>query len=229
MQFILLAFVLALGVAAQPTINTPTVGSAPGASECQPLLITWSGGTPPYFVPIFISVQNNPPGATPIAAFDSQSGTSVTWTVNATVGTQLILTIKDNTGAPASSAPFPVLTGSGDSCIGAGGGTSGGSTSAGSTDSGSSAGAGTTAGATSSGAAAGGGSSVTSTKPSAPSNPRDRDLLPTPPARPRQSVSPPASSLLSQPFWALPSSPSWLKEPNDARLDRTYTNKVDMV
>ncbi|KAJ7903519.1 hypothetical protein B0H14DRAFT_945020 [Mycena olivaceomarginata] len=101
MKSALLLAAIALGVSAQDlTINTPTQGTVTGAAECQPLLISWSGGTPPYII----------------------TGTSLTWTVNATVGTQLILNIKDNTGLGKTSAAFPVLTGSGDSCIGAGGG-----------------------------------------------------------------------------------------------------------
>jgi hypothetical protein len=122
MKSALLLAAIALGVSAQDlTINTPTQGTVTGAAECQPLLISWSGGTPPYIV----SVDTSPAGAAHVADFGTQTGTSLTWTVNATVGTQLILNIKDNTGLGKTSAAFPVLTGSGDSCIGAGGATGG--------------------------------------------------------------------------------------------------------
>ncbi|KAF8206419.1 hypothetical protein K438DRAFT_2014135 [Mycena galopus ATCC 62051] len=109
---------LAIGAAAQAlTINTPTIGgTTPGTAECQPLLITWSGGTGPYI----IVVNTSPAGTTPVIEFDGQSGTQVSWTaVNVTENTQLLLTIKDSTGATASSAPFPVTAGS-DSCLGTG-------------------------------------------------------------------------------------------------------------
>ncbi|KAF7330585.1 hypothetical protein MVEN_02498800 [Mycena venus] len=134
MQSVLLLAALVLGAAAHDlTINTPTIGGVAGAAECQPLLLGWSGGTPPYIIVslAFISVafragtdssrrtvDTQPPGAAHVAEFDGQTGTSVTWTnVNATVGTQLLLTIKDNTGLSKTSAVFPVTTGSGDDCL----------------------------------------------------------------------------------------------------------------
>jgi hypothetical protein len=125
MQSVLFLAALALGAAAQDlTINTPTVGGVAGAAECQPLLLGWSGGTPPYIV----TVDTQPAGATHVVEFDNQSSTSVTWpNVNATVGTQLLLTIKDTTGLSKNSAPFPVTAGSGDGCLAAGGGSSPGS------------------------------------------------------------------------------------------------------
>ncbi|KAJ7104147.1 hypothetical protein B0H15DRAFT_808756 [Mycena belliarum] len=128
---------LAAAVSAQPTINTPTVSNA--AAECQPFLLSWSGGTPPWFV----TIQTNPIGTSAVADFGQTSATSATWIVNATVGSSLLFQIKDSTGASASSAPFQVVTGSGDSCLKAGGGSAGvgGTTAAGATTA-----AGTTAG-----------------------------------------------------------------------------------
>ncbi|KAJ7707690.1 hypothetical protein B0H17DRAFT_527994 [Mycena rosella] len=113
---ILAAVVLAVGVAAQgPTINTPTAANP--AAECQPFLIQWSGGTPPWLV----VVQNSPPSGVAVADFGSRTDNEVTWIVNASVGTSLLFSIKDNTGLPQSSAPFQVTTGSGDSCLSSGG------------------------------------------------------------------------------------------------------------
>lgn len=53
-------------VQAQLSINTPV----PGAAQCEPQLIQWSGGTPPYF----ISIQTNPIGPTPFQDFGQQNG-----------------------------------------------------------------------------------------------------------------------------------------------------------
>ncbi|KAJ6513240.1 hypothetical protein C8R45DRAFT_1088298 [Mycena sanguinolenta] len=98
---------LAVSAAAQEfSINTPVDGGRAGAPECQPLLITWNGGTPPYFVvslfsspdlsqrrtatniPFFQSVDDS--GFTPLIQFDEQTGTSLIWpAVNFTVGTEL--------------------------------------------------------------------------------------------------------------------------------------------
>ncbi|KAJ6477766.1 hypothetical protein C8R45DRAFT_1157707 [Mycena sanguinolenta] len=94
-------------------INTPV----PGAAECEPLLITFSGGSPPYFVAYARVVQTNPILPTPLAKFAPVTGTSLTWIVNATLGSSLILDVKDSTGVIATSAPFTVITGAGDGCI----------------------------------------------------------------------------------------------------------------
>ncbi|KAF8206410.1 hypothetical protein K438DRAFT_1963460 [Mycena galopus ATCC 62051] len=123
MKVVLLAPALAIGAAAQVlTINTPTIGgTTPGTAECQPLLITWSGGTGPFIIADG-PVNTSPAGTTPVIKFGGQTGTQVSWAaVNVTENTQLILSIKDATGAAASSALFPVTVGS-DSCLLSGGG-----------------------------------------------------------------------------------------------------------
>ncbi|KAJ6506637.1 hypothetical protein C8R45DRAFT_1208685 [Mycena sanguinolenta] len=93
-------------------INTPV----PGAAQCEPLLITWSGGIPPYVV----VVQTNPIQPTPLVDFGLVTGNSLTWIVNATLGQSLILEVTDDeaTGLhTVTSAPFNVLVGAGDGCI----------------------------------------------------------------------------------------------------------------
>ncbi|KAJ7903514.1 hypothetical protein B0H14DRAFT_3421724 [Mycena olivaceomarginata] len=79
--------VLVIGAAAQLTINTPF----PDPAECASLLLSWGGGTPPYFL---------------------QTGTQLTWKVNQAVGTVLILAVKDDTGQTSNSASFTVASGS---------------------------------------------------------------------------------------------------------------------
>ncbi|KAJ7364048.1 hypothetical protein DFH08DRAFT_798471 [Mycena albidolilacea] len=164
MKSALLLAAIALGVSAQDlTINTPVQGTVTGAA------------------PYIVSVDTSPAGAAHVADFGTQSGTSITWTVNATVGTslppdpfrrtQLILNIKDNTGLGKTSAVFPVLTGSGDGCIGAGGTTGGsappsGSTTAPAGSTPASGGSSTPASGGSSTPAAGGGSSKASSSAS---------------------------------------------------------------
>ncbi|KAF7330581.1 Protein disulfide-isomerase erp38 [Mycena venus] len=142
MQAVLFFAALALGAAAQQdlTVNTPTVDGVPGIGLCQPLLLSWSGGTPPYiavslafvsaafgagadssrcafihslrFVTLntFLFQRRYPCLLAQLTSeFDGQTGTSVTWlAVNATVGTKLLLTIKDNTGLTKNSGSFPV-------------------------------------------------------------------------------------------------------------------------
>ncbi|KAH8826630.1 hypothetical protein DL96DRAFT_1288491 [Flagelloscypha sp. PMI_526] len=91
------------------TINTP------GSSVvCQPLLITWAGGAPPYILSVVDG--NNPTGAA-LEELGSQTGTSFTWKVNVNPG-KIGLKLIDSTGLTANTAPFDILTGSDTSCVG---------------------------------------------------------------------------------------------------------------
>ncbi|PFH52988.1 hypothetical protein AMATHDRAFT_55886 [Amanita thiersii Skay4041] len=94
----------------QLTINTPS-----NPVVCQPLLLTWSGGSPPYF--LSIHPGSDPNGAS-IQDFPQQTGTSLTWTVNIAAGTQIGLSLRDNTGNTAQSAAFTINPGSDTACVG---------------------------------------------------------------------------------------------------------------
>ncbi|KAL5526594.1 hypothetical protein ACEPAF_8318 [Sanghuangporus sanghuang] len=128
----LFAIVAAIGAAAQTLqIDTPT-----NVIQCLPQLITWSGGEGPYYVVstlfsssvsriyltlcYYFSVQ---PGGEPSAAalvdFGEQSGNSLTWVVNIEAGTSIGLTIRDQTGTVANSAPLTVGSSSDSSCLSA--------------------------------------------------------------------------------------------------------------
>ncbi|KAJ7756450.1 hypothetical protein DFH07DRAFT_959095 [Mycena maculata] len=157
MNSLLFAAALIAGAAAQLTINTPSGTNS--AAECEPFAITWSGGVGasvrelarPFLFNFPISqhptssVTTSPAGTTPIATFNDETGTTQTWTVNATVGASLLFGIRDSTGVTATTAAFQVVTGSGDSCLtaGASSDTTTGATTAGTTTAGT-----TTAGAT---------------------------------------------------------------------------------
>jgi hypothetical protein len=99
---------LATSVVGQLTINTPASNSV---IECEPSAITWTGGTPPYFLVITSS------GAA-IDTFPATNATSYDWNTNVPANTPLGLTIKDSTGTTAQSAPFTVNAGTSTSCIG---------------------------------------------------------------------------------------------------------------
>ncbi|KAF8910669.1 hypothetical protein CPB84DRAFT_1743490 [Gymnopilus junonius] len=118
------ALLSAAGVLAQSstlTINTPI---APVV--CEPLLINWSGGTPPYFLSI---VPGNQPGAAALFDFGQQNGNSITWTVNVTAGTTLGLDLRDNTGTLAQSASFTIQSSTNTACLTSTGSSSSGSSS----------------------------------------------------------------------------------------------------
>ncbi|KAI6025720.1 hypothetical protein F5J12DRAFT_809975 [Pisolithus orientalis] len=105
---------VALFVAAALAQSTLTINTPANVVECEPTLITWSGGTPPYFLSIL-------PGATPNGAalenLGQQNSTSVTWVANIAAGTSIGLTLRDNTGQVAQSAPFTINSGSSTSCL----------------------------------------------------------------------------------------------------------------
>ncbi|KAJ7865137.1 hypothetical protein B0H14DRAFT_3862303 [Mycena olivaceomarginata] len=122
MQSFFLLLAAALGTSAAVTsrapleINTPV----PGAAQCEPLLITWSGGIPPYVVAYARVVQTNPIQPTPLVDFGLVTGNSLTWVVNATLGQSLILEVTDDEADglhTVTSAPFNVIAGAGDGCI----------------------------------------------------------------------------------------------------------------
>jgi hypothetical protein len=97
------------GALAQFTINTPS-----NVVECQPSLISWSGGTAPYYLSVL-------PGASPngaaIESFPATNSTSLTWTVNIASGTSIGLTLRDTNGDVAQTAPFSINPGSSDTCL----------------------------------------------------------------------------------------------------------------
>ncbi|KAJ6548600.1 hypothetical protein B0H19DRAFT_1265411 [Mycena capillaripes] len=115
MQSFFLLLAAALGTSAAVAsrapleINTPV----PGAAQCEPLLITWSGGIPPYVV-AYAPVLHEIPHPMPLVDFGLVTGTSLVWIVNATLGQSLILEVTDDeaTGLnTVTSAPFDVIVG----------------------------------------------------------------------------------------------------------------------
>ncbi|KAG2367841.1 hypothetical protein BDR07DRAFT_1372543 [Suillus spraguei] len=91
------------GSLAQFTINTPS-----NVVECQPTLLTWSGGLAPYYLSVL-------PGAAPngnaLENLGEQNSTSLTWVCNIASGTSIGLTLRDSSGLIAQTAPFNVNAG----------------------------------------------------------------------------------------------------------------------
>ncbi|GBE88375.1 hypothetical protein SCP_1301900 [Sparassis crispa] len=88
----------ATGVAAQSTCTINTPGSV---SECIPTLLSWTGGSSPYYL-----------------LYGPLTGDSFSWTTNITQGTYISLTLRDSTGAACQSAPFSINAGNAD-CLAA--------------------------------------------------------------------------------------------------------------
>ena len=103
---------LAAGATAQQSLNINTVF----ASQCLPTMLTWGGGTPPYWVTIIQGGSATNPVLQNVVGPTSE--TSVTWIANIGAGTNIAYSIRDNTGAMASSGSFNVATGNTDCMTG---------------------------------------------------------------------------------------------------------------
>jgi len=93
---------------AQLTANTPS-----NVVQCEPILLTWMGGTAPYYLFLF-------PGSSPsttIYSFGQQNGTSYTWLVNQPAGASVGIQVRDSTGLSAQSAAFTIASSSDSSCL----------------------------------------------------------------------------------------------------------------
>ncbi|KAF8573942.1 hypothetical protein K439DRAFT_1198637 [Ramaria rubella] len=114
----------AVGVNAQGLIiNTPS-----SIVECEPTQITFSGGTPPYFISILPGGQIS---AQAIENLPNQNGgTSTTWIANIAAGTPITFGIKDSTGATNFAAMVTIQPGS-TSCLNSTGSASSGASTSG--------------------------------------------------------------------------------------------------
>ncbi|KDR76238.1 hypothetical protein GALMADRAFT_156343 [Galerina marginata CBS 339.88] len=120
------ALLLASSSVAQLMVNTPL-----SVVVCQPTLLSWTAGTPPYFlryVQMRMTCDNTL--ISPVAF--SPTTLSLTWIANFSVGTTLGLNLRDTTGTLVQSAPFTIQSGSDLSCLNASGSSSSSSGSAGS-------------------------------------------------------------------------------------------------
>jgi len=106
-------------LAASTAAIEPLVVDTPlNATVCEPLLMSWSGGTPPYALTVAQILFAN--AALGILDFSAQTGnvTSFTWVVNITdVDNSLVLNLVDGAGNFSESLPFTVHDSSNHSCL----------------------------------------------------------------------------------------------------------------
>ncbi|KAF9779333.1 hypothetical protein BJ322DRAFT_1113689 [Thelephora terrestris] len=62
-----------------PAVLGLTVNAQGNAVQCQPLLLTWSDGTPPYFLTLIPAGQVSAP---PLETFPTQTGNELAWVVD---------------------------------------------------------------------------------------------------------------------------------------------------
>ncbi|KAF9066621.1 hypothetical protein BDP27DRAFT_998479 [Rhodocollybia butyracea] len=96
--------------AATLSINTP-----PSLTVCEPALLQWTGGTPPYAS--LVIFPDGTPTSTLLDLGPQGTNTQFTWNVNITSGS-VGFTIVDSTGAMGQSAAVPIQPGTSTSCIG---------------------------------------------------------------------------------------------------------------
>jgi hypothetical protein len=82
---------------------------------CQPTLLTWTGGIPPYFLDILDADDLNG-GRTENLLTDSNAR-SLTWTVNFEAGKHLVAELRDSTGEAQFTASFEVQNGPSHACF----------------------------------------------------------------------------------------------------------------
>ncbi|KAG1733615.1 uncharacterized protein EDB91DRAFT_1057306 [Suillus paluster] len=106
---VFLALVSAVPAVFGLTINTPA-----NVVECQPILLSWSGGTAPYYLTLVPGSQSM---AAPIKSFPTQTGTSYTWNVDLQANTIFNIALKDSTGTTAYSDIVTIMPGTDISCV----------------------------------------------------------------------------------------------------------------
>ncbi|KAK9896143.1 hypothetical protein P389DRAFT_210952 [Cystobasidium minutum MCA 4210] len=92
------------------TINTPA-----SVVECQPLQLSWSNGSAPYYLAVI-------PGGDTATTLENlptqESATSYTWTCDIASGTSIGFRVTDSTGLIAYTDSVTVQSGSDTSCVG---------------------------------------------------------------------------------------------------------------
>lgn len=140
-----------------------TVNSPASVVVCQPVALSWSGGTAPYIVAVIPGGQSSAAALETIS--DNESGNQVTWKVDIDAGTSITFKITDASGSIQYSSPVTIQDGD-SSCVNSSASNST-SAASGSSSSGNSS---ATPSADSTGAAAGGAASGSSTTASGSSN-----------------------------------------------------------
>lgn len=90
-----------------------TIISPAAVVQCQPVLLSWSGGSAPYYVSI---IPGGQPSAAALQSFPTQSGNSLTWVANLSSGQDITFKIVDSTGDTNYSSQVPIQAGSTTNC-----------------------------------------------------------------------------------------------------------------
>jgi len=105
-----------LGLLCALQASALTVASPAALTTCQPVKLSWSDGTAPYYPTI---IPGGDPSGTPLVQFNTTSSDSVTWMVNLAAGTQVTIAVTDSTGTENYSSVVTIQAGTSTSCVGA--------------------------------------------------------------------------------------------------------------
>lgn len=107
-----------LALAAVALAQELRVNSPASLIQCQPALLTWTGGQSPYFV---AAIPGGQPSAAALKDFGQQTGTQLTWNVDLPAGTSVTIKITDASGAVNYNSAVTIQEGSSSSCLNGGG------------------------------------------------------------------------------------------------------------
>ncbi|PBK73246.1 hypothetical protein ARMSODRAFT_1014834 [Armillaria solidipes] len=130
---ILALFLLATSTTALASSNESdlAVDTPCALVQCNETLLTWSGGSSPYYVlychlPFDAMTQDLPlhsivPGSDPdgplLEDLGEQDGTNMTWTVNLSAGTSVILAIRDSEAVSIQSDVVQIRNSTNSRCL----------------------------------------------------------------------------------------------------------------
>ncbi|WVW83855.1 hypothetical protein I302_105877 [Kwoniella bestiolae CBS 10118] len=106
---------LTLGAMATSVLGADLTISTPASLiQCQPALLSWSGGQAPYYLAV---IPGGQPSGAALQDLGEQQGNSLTWTVNIASGTSITLKVTDSTGVVNYNQAVTIQAGSSSACL----------------------------------------------------------------------------------------------------------------
>ncbi|KAF8732362.1 hypothetical protein AX14_004488 [Amanita brunnescens Koide BX004] len=97
-----------------PAVISLTIDTPASVVQCQPTLLTWNGGTGPYYLTILPGGQVS---AEPMETFTATDDTSKTWIANLDSSQPVTFALKDSTGQTAFSDQVTIRPSNDQGCM----------------------------------------------------------------------------------------------------------------